>query len=230
MICSSENRFPFMSSPFVSLWRTHTPRGPVFRGKVVASREELLERAKRDRSGKLAKARIDWQKPGNAKLRSWDNTILGHLTIENRILVVEVNSRQRAARIRKEIEKRLGTAVCHVSTVVTSPEHMLKEGKRPKGPDPDRDREQRDLMADPAVRSAVKRQFEAHYESWADEKLPVLGGQTPRRAVKTADGRAKVEALLDDAEEGALLGDPTFRLDLDFVREWLGIPRSRSKA
>lgn len=25
---------PFMSSPFVSLWRTHTPRGPVFRGKV----------------------------------------------------------------------------------------------------------------------------------------------------------------------------------------------------
>jgi hypothetical protein len=37
MICSSENRFPFMSSPFVSLWRTHTPRGPVFRGKVDRS-------------------------------------------------------------------------------------------------------------------------------------------------------------------------------------------------
>jgi hypothetical protein len=24
-----------MSSPFVSLWRTHTPRGPLFRGKVA---------------------------------------------------------------------------------------------------------------------------------------------------------------------------------------------------
>jgi hypothetical protein len=180
---------------------------------IIASREELLERAERDRSGKLAKARIDWQKPGNAKLRSWDNTILGHLTIENRTLVVEVNSRRRAARIRKEIEKRLGTGVLHERTVVTSP-----------------DREQRNLMADPNVRSAVKRQFEAHYETWADEKLPVLGGQTPRRAVKTVDGRAKVEALLDDAEEGALLGDPTFRLDLDFVRERLGIPRSRKNA
>jgi hypothetical protein len=196
---------------------------------IIASREELLERAERDRSGKLAKARIGWQKPGNAKLRSWDNTILGHLTIENRTLVVEVNSRRRAARIRKEIEKRLGTGVLHERTVVTSPERMLEEGKRPK-PDPDRDREQRNLMADPNVRSAVKRQFEAHYETWADEKLPVLGGQTPRRAVKTVDGRAKVEALLDDAEEGALLGDPTFRLDLDFVRERLGIPRSRKNA
>lgn len=196
---------------------------------IMESREDLLERAERDRSGKLVKAHIGWHKPGNAKLPSWDNTILGHLTIENRTLVVEVNSTQRAGRIRKEIEKRLGSSVLYERGVVTSPERMLKEGKRPK-PNPDRDRKQRDLMADPAVRSAVKRQFEAHYGTWADEKLPVLGGQTPRRVVKTADGRAKVEVLLDNAEEGALLSDPTLRLDLDFVREQLGIPRSRNKA
>jgi hypothetical protein len=194
----------------------------------MESREELLERAERDRSGRLVKAHIGWHKPGNAKMPSWDNTILGHLTIENRTLVVEVNSTQRAERIRKEIEKRLGSGVLYERDVVTSPERMLEEGKRPKA-DPDRDRKQRDLLADPAVRSAVKRQFEAHYESWADEKLPVLGGQTPRRAVKTTDGRAKVVILLDGAEEGTLLDDPTFRLDLDFVREQLGIPRSRKK-
>ena len=105
---------------------------------------------------------------------------------------------------------------------------MVEEGKRPEA-DPDRDRKQRDLLADPALRSVVKRQFEAHYETWADEKLPALGGLTPRRAVKTTDGRAKVVILLDGAEEGTLLDDPTFRLDLDFVREQLGIPRSRKK-
>jgi hypothetical protein len=196
---------------------------------IIESREELLEQAERDRSGGIVKAHISWQKPGNANMPSWDNTILGHLTIENRTLVVEVNSTKRAERIRKEIEKRLGSGVLYERSVITSPERMLEEGKRPK-PDPDRDRKQRDVMADPAVRSGVKRQFEAHYETWADRKLPALGGLTPRRAVKTADGRAKVEVLLDHAEEGALLGDPTFRLDLDFVRENLGIPRSRSKA
>lgn len=196
---------------------------------IIESREELLEQAERDRSGGIVKAHISWQKPGNANMPSWDNTILGHLTIENRTLVVEVNSTKRAERIRKEIEKRLGSGVLYERSVITSPERMLEEGKRPK-PDPDRDRKQRDVMADPAVRSGVKRQFEAHYETWADRKLPALGGLTPRRAVKTADGRAKVEVLLDHAEEGALLGDPTFRLDLDFVREDLGIPRSRSKA
>jgi hypothetical protein len=196
---------------------------------IMESCEELLERAERDRSGRLVKAHIGWHKPGNAKMPSWDNTILGHLTIENRTLVVEVNSTQRAARIRKEIEKRLGSGVLYERDVITSPERMLEEGKRPK-PDPNRDREQRDLMADPVVRSAVKRQFEAHYETWADRKLPALGGLTPRRAVKTADGRAKVVILLDGAEEGTLLDDPTFRLDLDFVRERLGIPRSRKDA
>jgi hypothetical protein len=196
---------------------------------IMESREKLLERAERDRSGKLVKAHIGWHKPGNAKLPSWDNTILGHLTIENRTLVVEVNSTKRAARIRKEIEKRLGTGVLFERDVITSPERVLKEGKRPE-PDPDRDRKERDLMADPSVRSDLKRHFEAHYESWADEKLPVLGGQTPRQAVKTAEGRAKVEILLDGAEERVLLDDPTFRLDLDFVREQLGIPRSRNKA
>jgi hypothetical protein len=193
---------------------------------IMESREKLLERAERDRSGRLVKAHLCWQKPGNAKMPSWNNTVLGNLVIEDRTLVVEVNSTPRARRIRKEVETRLGAGVRFERDVVTSPERMLEEGKRPK-PDPDEDRRQRDLMADPAVRSAVKRQFEAHYEDWADRKLPALGGLTPRRAVKTAEGCAKVEILLDDAEERTLLDDPTFRLDLDFVREELGIPPRR---
>ena len=193
---------------------------------ITESREKLLEHAERDRSGRLVKAHISWQKPGNAKMPSWSNTILGSLTIENQTLVAEVNSTPRARRIRKEIEKRIGAGVRFERDVVTSPERMLEDGKRPK-PDPDRDREERELMADPAVRSAMKKQFEAHYEDWADRKLPALGGLTPRRAVKTAEGRAKVAILLDDAEEMTLLHDPTLRLDLDAVREELGIPRSR---
>jgi hypothetical protein len=36
--------------------------------------------------------------------------------------------------------------------------------------------------------------------SGINQKLPALGGKTPRKAVKTADGRQGVEALLRDAE------------------------------
>ena len=35
-----------------------------------------------------------------------------------------------------------------------------------------------------------------------DQKIPALGGKTPREAVKTADGREAVEALLNGAERG----------------------------
>jgi SEC-C motif len=196
---------------------------------ILASREELLERAERDRSGKLVKAHIDWEKLGNARLPSRDNTILGHLKIENQTLVVEVNSRQRAERIRKEIEKRLGTGVLHERTVITSPERVLAEGRPPK-PDSEADKKQALLLADPAIRSAIKQQLEKHYESWADEKIPALGGKTPRQAVKTVDGRAKVETILASGEERSVFNDPTLRLDLDFVREQLGLPRSRKNA
>ena len=42
--------------------------------------------------------------------------------------------------------------------------------------------------------------MERHWESWIDEKIPALGGKTPRQAVRDRDGREMVEALLLDAE------------------------------
>jgi len=42
-----------------------------------------------------------------------------------------------------------------------------------------------------------------HWEGWVDEKIPALGGKSPRQAVKSADGRESVEALLRSAERRA---------------------------
>jgi hypothetical protein len=39
-----------------------------------------------------------------------------------------------------------------------------------------------------------------HWESWVNQKIPALGGKTPKQAVKSKDGRETVEALLQDAE------------------------------
>ncbi len=56
------------------------------------------------------------------------------------------------------------------------------------------------LMQRPEVQAQVTEMIGKHWESWVDQKIPALGGKTPRKAVKTADGREAVEALLKDAE------------------------------
>ena len=43
---------------------------------VGRSREELLDDAELDESGKLRSVDFDWIREGNRKFKSWDNTIL----------------------------------------------------------------------------------------------------------------------------------------------------------
>src|ERR1700722_10965364 len=85
---------------------------------VGHSREELLDDAELSDDGTLRKVDIDWIKEGNRKFKTWDNTILGHIKISEGRVIAEVNSENRAKRMRKEIEKRLGTLVTHESTLV----------------------------------------------------------------------------------------------------------------
>ena len=47
----------------------------------------------------------------------------------------------------------------------------------------------------------------AHWQNWVDQEIPALGYKTPKQAVRSADGREAVEALLQDAERTAA-GDP----------------------
>ncbi len=64
---------------------------------------------------------------------------------------------------------------------------------------------------------------ERHYASWVDEPLPALGGQTPRAALRTREGRARVDVLLKDLEnlEARLPQDERF--DVAVLRARLGL-------
>ncbi len=59
------------------------------------SKEELLEGAKFGKDGKLQSVEFDWRKKGNAKIPSWDNTVVGNIKIAGRSLIAEVNSENR---------------------------------------------------------------------------------------------------------------------------------------
>ena len=62
-----------------------------------------------------------------------------------------------------------------------------------------------------------------HYADWADQPLPILGGKTPRDAVKSAHGRRQVDALLKDMERSEQRLQPGSAFDFSGIRDDLGL-------
>ena len=60
---------------------------------------------------------------------------------------------------------------------------------------------------------------------WVDEKIPALGGNTPREAVRTLEGKKKVEELLKDFEnvEERKKRDGEHYIDINVLRQMLNI-------
>jgi hypothetical protein len=184
------------------------------------TREELLEEAERNPDGSLRSIEFAWLKKGNQMHPSWESTVLGHLKIFGKTLLVEVNSANRAKRIREEIEQRLGSQAIHVGTETESPEQMLKQAKALRGAEEKIDED--DLMRDPEVRRQIEEQVQKQVEGWVRTKVPVLGGRTPLQAVADPDGREMVEALLQGWERQNEAG--IVRPDINALRRLLNLP------
>jgi hypothetical protein len=188
------------------------------------TQEDLLEDGEWDADGSLQSVEIDWRVKGNRMHKTWDNTILGHLKISGRTLTVEVNSANRAKRIREEVEKRLGLYATHLRTTSQTPEEAIanreKQGKAAL----------RQIEAGEPLDPEIQREFAAHMqaeiEAWVHTKIPALGGRTPIQAVADPDGREMVEALLLGWErnfEGPVTPG-TIRPDIDALRLLLNLP------
>ena len=168
---------------------------------VGRSREELLDDAELGEDGKLRSVAIDWIKEGNRKFKTWDNTILGHIKISGELVIADVNSENRAKRLRKEIERRLGAMAVHESTLVQTLDDMRKHASQETAEDKElRDAEMEAMLRDPEVKEQMQAFMQKQVESWVHQKIPALGGRTPLQAVRDPDGKEMVEALLLDWE------------------------------
>jgi hypothetical protein len=188
-------------------------------------REELLDDAELGDDGKLRKVNIDWIREGNRKFKSWDNTILGHIKISEERVIAEVNSESRAKRLRKEIEKRLGSAV-HESTVAKTLEEMRKNAPQEKAEEAELgEAEMEVILRDPEVRKQMQAFMQKQAESWVHQKIPALGGRTPTEAVSDPDGKEMVEALLLDWErrDEADVSPNQIRPDIGALRRLLNL-------
>ncbi|HUD56017.1 MAG TPA: SEC-C metal-binding domain-containing protein [Terracidiphilus sp.] len=168
------------------------------------SKEELSDDADLAADGTLLSVNFDWRKKGNAMHKTWDNTILGNLKIADRTLTVEVNSANRAKKIREEIERRLGILAKHQSTKTKTPDQLMGEKKRtPKALPTPGETEASEPPIDPEVLDQLRAQMREEMEGWVHRKLPALGGRTPKEAVKDPDGREVVESILLEWEHSA---------------------------
>jgi len=187
------------------------------------SKEELLEGAQFGKDGRLRRVEFGWRKKGKAKIPSWDNTILGSIKISGHSLIGEVNSGNRAKRLQEKIEKRLGASATHQSTSAKTIEGMLaKVPKRIRAQEKEDDELEQALLHDPDARDHFQQIIQRQVEDWVHQKVPVLGGRTPLRAVQDPDGREIVESLLLDWERhGAYQAG--IRPDFNAVRKLLNL-------
>jgi hypothetical protein len=184
--------------------------------------EALLQGAAYDTAGALSRVEFPWLKPGNATHKDWQNTVLGHLRIDGTRLTAEVNSAERARRLSELIVSRLGDRARELPQVVQSMESMLaRAASAPAKSTAEAD----DLNSRPEVQAFLAEMTRKHYRAWVDQPIPALRNRTPRQAMRSADGREAVEALIAQLERDARRMQPPLDPDVTReLRETLGLP------
>ncbi len=148
---------------------------------------------------------------------------LGHIRLEDDLLVLEVTSRARAARGRRLLQRAAGDALRYRSARY---EDVRKAMARHRAAGQDEESTASDI--DPEHAAAVVLDYkQRHYRTWPDEPLPALDGHTPRDAARSAPVRGRLVGLLKEMENletrGARPDSPAF----DFAPLWqeLGLER-----
>ena len=114
-----------------------------------------------------------------------DGTLsLGSVELEGRTLLLSVNSRERSERGRALLSAILGDCVGRPSVETETVEQMLasQDVHVPQQVD----------LSEQEQRAIIHDRMDRHYRDVLDQPVPALGNKSPRAAIKTASGRAKV--------------------------------------
>jgi hypothetical protein len=193
--------------------------------------EDLLAEANRARPGGSKRVTFSWTCPGNPKHGGMSNTVLADFKVNGATLTVEVNSENRAKSVKIEIAKRLEEGATLVRDDRVPMDHALRAAATKPESKRERAARQRDeeLQALPEIQAMIGKMTADHYSTWPDVPLPALKGKTPRVAMKTREGRERVEALVVDFERQQSAGRvPPY--DFNQLREMLGLPLRGNRA
>lgn len=147
--------------------------------------------------------------PARTSVRSWVQTgddaasVAARLTLTPAQLFVECESGTRLDRVKHQLASTFGFSLHFCGEAMEVPPHELPEvNLEEEEPAP-----RAVVVAPDAEQELLAAFLESVYMEWADRPSPSLNGQTPRHAMSTADGRAKVAALINALERA----DPAAR-------------------
>ena len=159
------------------------------------------------KNGFVIKAEISWLGGSDeARKRLAGPVLLGLLKIDDKRLVIEVNSTRRADLVRQLVEERLGEAATYKTTLIESIESQLQEvwraaavagpGSSAIGQSKSGGSSFSSLDDAPELRALMEETARQHWEAWFEQPIPALNDLTPRQAAKTEEGRDLLESLL----------------------------------
>ncbi|MEH2558863.1 hypothetical protein V1286_006392 [Bradyrhizobium algeriense] len=110
--------------------------------------------------------------------------VLGSVKLDGRALVLSVNSLERSERGNKLLSTILGARVGQPLVVTETIEQVLasRDAGAPQKAD----------LSEQERNAIIHETMDRHYRDTLDQPVPALGNKSPRAAVKTASGRAKV--------------------------------------
>ena len=129
---------------------------------------------------------------------------------------MEAPSQRRLDDCCRRLEQLLGDRIRLVETRARGIDQALRERKPRAEPE-------EPLILPPEVIAELEDKM---LRQWIDDSIPVLGGLTPREAVKTPDGRQQVLEMIDHAGrmQKMMLETPgTFAPDYRKVKKMLGL-------
>ena len=136
---------------------------------------------------------------------------------------VEANSRRRERTLRERLLKNLGELLTYEGTEYKpagAEALWMEEGDYGDEEDGALDLE----LLEPQDRTRLEEALAQRYLTWADDEVPALGGKTPREMMKTVEGRAEVEKMVNEWENMDR-GRPNaqFRFEFNLLRRHLGL-------
>jgi hypothetical protein len=199
----------------------------LFKLALLEDPDEFLEDAARDESGALKMIEFPWLKSGNKKHKSWENTIMGNITLVPGRLILETNSIERTKKGKTLLLKRLGSDLSFQQTLIESPDQKLKSLKE-SGASPESTRDNsEELLESPEVQAQIKEMIKNHWDNWFTSPIPMLNDQTPREAAKTKEGRDLLEALLLFYERSYKENtNNLLKVDIPSLRKELGLKKA----
>jgi len=143
---------------------------------------------------------------------------LGDVVLTPRRLELSCLSRERLDRGKVRLQELLGGNVKH------RVDHYEDIAKKIKGEGLEEPSFRKEEMPEEHFRIYSKVAGE-WVMKWVDEKIPALGGRTPREAVQTSEGREKVEEILRDWEnmEERKRKDGEPYININVIREMLNL-------